>query len=81
MVDSKDPAVLQDLGIMLYLGLGGKEDVQRGLDLLEESSDLGAKVAQRLLNSMYQVGMKVPVNNVYAGYWACRFNNNVITCC
>lgn len=28
VVDSKDPAVLQDLGIMLYLGLGGNEEIQ-----------------------------------------------------
>lgn len=77
VVDSKDPAVLQDLGIMLYLGLGGNEDIQRGINLLEESADLGSKVAQDLLITVCKIGVKVPVDKKRSGYWAGRFNNNI----
>jgi TPR repeat protein len=77
VASSKDPAVLQDLGIMLYLGLGGNEDVKRGLDLLEESADLGSKVAQRLLITIYKIGAKVSINKVASGYWSFRFANNL----
>lgn len=76
IVASKDPLVLQELGFMYYLGLGGKEDVQQGIQLLEEAADLGAKGAQNKLGVMYRVGMKVPINIVYAGYWSSRYSNN-----
>lgn len=76
VVDSKDPAVLQELGMMLYLGLGGTEDVQQGINLLEEAADLGAKAAQYKLAGMYRIGQKMPINSKRSGYWSGRLARN-----
>ena len=67
--DGGNPSALNNLGYLLYFGLGGEPDMDRALGLWKRAAVIGHSEAQWHLGNAFDDGKAVPENRVEAYAW------------